>query len=386
MNKQFKRIIIFLLTAGAGAALFLLLTLIGKGGRGPFESLFSSLNSGIVSIEKQILNIQQKRLNSMGIFVSKRDIPDWLRSPDRILYGVYDDQTAETYEPVIHLEDTLNTKFPLIQIYTAWGSKRDQVFPFLRVQAIYDLGSIPMVTWEPWLNDFDSEKFNWIKENSDPNKGGLKAIVRGEFDSYIDNWAGAAARFSHPVFLRFGHEMNDPYRYPWGPQNNDPKDFIDAWRHIWERFKAAGANNVIWIWSPHPGYLDFDHYYPGNEYVDWIGLTALNYGTVATWSRWWSFREIIGESYKILSEYGKPVMVCELGSLNVGGDRAQWFGDALSLIKNDYTAIKSVLFFHVGSDITVTYKSLDWSFRTDSLVTSEIKKNLRAIDFINKIN
>ncbi|MHC1780620.1 MAG: glycoside hydrolase family 26 protein [Bacteroidales bacterium] len=386
MKKQIKRISIFLITTGAGAALFLLLTLIGKGSRGPFESLFSSLNTGIVSIEKQILNIQQKRMNTMASFVSVRDKIEWLRSPDSTLIGVYDDQTAETYEPVIQLEDTLKTKFPLIQIYTAWGSKRDQVFPFLRVQAIYDLGSIPMVTWEPWLNDFDGEKYGWVKDNSDPNKGGLKAIVKGEFDNYIDNWAGAAARFSHPVFLRFGHEMNDPYRYPWGPQNNDPKDFIDAWRHIRDRFKAAGANNVVWVWSPHPGYLDFDHYYPGNEYVDWIGLTALNYGTVATWSRWWSFKEIINESYTILSEYGKPIMICELGSLNVGGDRAQWFGDALSLIKNKYTAVKSLLFFHVGSDITVTYKSLDWSFKNDSLVTSEIKKNLKAIDFINKFN
>ncbi|PKO99942.1 MAG: cellulase [Bacteroidetes bacterium HGW-Bacteroidetes-8] len=385
MKKQIKRVSVFLLTAGLGAALFLLLAYAGKGTSGPFESLFSSLNSGIVTIEKQILNIQQKRLNSMNVFVKERDNTQWLKSPDFTLYGVYDDLTAETYEPVIQLEDSLKTKFPLIQIYTAWGSKREQVFPFLRVQAIYDLGSIPVVTWEPWLNDFDPQRYNWIKESEDPNKNGLSAIARGDFDNYIDNWAGAAARFGHPLFLRLGHEMNDPYRYPWGPQNNDPKDFIAAWRHIVERFRFAGANNVIWIWSPHPGYLDFDMYYPGDNYVDWIGLTALNYGTVATWSRWWTFREVVNESYTILSEYSKPIMISELGSLNVGGERDLWFGDALKLIHGEYSAVKAVLFFHVNSDITVTYKSLDWSFKGDSSVISEIKKNLKSVEFINEI-
>src|SRR6185369_3819852 len=49
--------------------------------------------------------------------------------------------------------------------------------------------------------------------------------------------------------LRFAHEMNDPYRYPWGPQNNSKEEYIYAWQHVWQRFQKAGARNVIWTWS-----------------------------------------------------------------------------------------------------------------------------------------
>lgn len=55
--------------------------------------------------------------------------------------------------------------------------------------------------------------------------------------------------------------MNDPYRYPWGPQNNDPSEFVAAFRHVHDVFDSVGASNVIWIWSPHLTYGKFKEYY-----------------------------------------------------------------------------------------------------------------------------
>jgi beta-mannanase len=166
--------------------------------------------------------------------------------------------------------------------------------------------------------------------------------------------------------------MNDPYRYPWGPQNNKAEDYIAAWRHVVQRFRQAGANNVIWVWSPHVAYEYPEAFYPGDDVVDWVATGALNYGTVARWSDWWSFEEIYTSKREHLTRWKKPVMIAEFGSLAVGGDRNAWFREALSELPHRHPEIKALLFFNVTSDATTTQQSLDWSFQQDSTIVSTV--------------
>jgi len=168
--------------------------------------------------------------------------------------------------------------------------------------------------------------------------------------------------------------MNDPYRYPWGPQNNKPSDFIAAWQHIVNRFKELEVNNVLWVWSPHPSYGLYQEFFPGEDFVDWVGVGALNYGTVALWSKWWDFDEIFGNYYKWLAMYNKPIMVTEFGSLSVGGNRHEWYAEALDSIPEKYPRLKAVLFFNNNNDNTTLNKTLDWSLNTDSLSIFEVRK------------
>ena len=60
--------------------------------------------------------------------------------PDRILLGVYDNDTKENFESIVNLEDTLKTTFPLIHIFCAWGSKPEERFPATEVRNIIELG------------------------------------------------------------------------------------------------------------------------------------------------------------------------------------------------------------------------------------------------------
>jgi beta-mannanase len=335
----------------------------------------STLNNQVAKTENNLMDKRESRSQSMKWFNEIRNNKTVINTIDTILLGAYDDATQESYENIITLEDSLKTKLPIISVYTAWGSKKDQVFPMLRAQAIYDLGSIPMITWEPWLNDFDPKRFSFNAQAVNKNKGGLRAVAEGRYDDYIDKWAMDAKKFGLPFYLRWGHEMNDPYRYPWGQQNNAPEDYIDAWRYVVQRFRQVGATNVIWIWSPHPAY-PFDLFYPGDEYVDWTALTALNYGTVATWSQWWSFNDIIGKAYKKIAVYGKPVMLAEFGSLEVGGNRSLWYKDALGSLPQKYPAVRALVFFHASNDLSTTYKALDWSFEHDKKVLDSAKAAL----------
>jgi hypothetical protein len=373
MNTVIKRLGLFFIAIIIGTGLFIVLLYTGNSSRGPLQDILYTVNYKVAEVEKNIMDSREKRSQAMVWFNELRNNKVLINTTEKILLGAYDDATLESYENIISLEDSLRTRLPVISIYTAWGSKKDQVFPLLRAQAIYDLGSIPMITWEPWLNDFDPVEFAWNAAAFNKNKGGLKAIAEGKYDSYIDKWAAGARKFGLPFYLRWGHEMNDPYRYPWGQQNNTPEDFIAAWQHVVNRFRAAGASNAIWIWSPHPAYV-YSEFYPGPEYVDWIGFTALNYGTVATWSQWWSFKEITGKAYTELSTYGKPLMLSEFGSLEVGGDRSQWYKEALSSLPKDFPMVKAVIFFHAASDATISYKALDWSFVHDEKVTRSIKE------------
>ena len=347
-----------------GSSLFILLSYAGGKSKGPLDDMAVLLNKNLASIEKKMVDTRDSRSASLDWFNKYRNNKGMLLKPDMLFLGAYDDNTAESYESVIALEEAIGTHLPVMSLYCAWGSKRNHVFPVLRAQAIYDLGSMPLITWEPWLDVFDAQFFPEGTNELQRNKNGMKAVAVGKFDAYIDKWATDAKNFNAPFFLRFGHEMNDPYRYPWGPQNNTSEDFIAAWKHVRERFKLIGANNAIWVWSPHPAY-SYKEYYPGIENVDWIGVTTINYGTVATWSKWWSFDDIFEKFYADVSFYKKPMMLTEFGSLSVGGDRSQWFQSAFESLHVKYPVVKALIFFHVANDNTTTYKSLDWSFIND---------------------
>jgi beta-mannanase len=132
------------------------------------------------------------------------------------------------------------------------------------------------------------------------------------------------------------------------------------------------------VWSPHVGYEYWDLYYPGDAYVDWVATGVLNFGPIAQWSKWWTFAEIFGQKYARLASFGKPVMIAELGSLAVGGDREQWYRDALTSIPRDYPAVRAVLFFHTRDDQTVTYQKVDWTIAGDSALSAAVRQSLRS--------
>ena len=318
------------------------------------------------------------RSDALAWFESNRQKMEFLRNPNRILFGAYDGGIPQTLDGVVQLEESLHTVFPLIHFYAAWGDKPDQQFPLQLAGAIWDLGSVPVITWEPWLDDFENAAHPDLPLRGKRDLHGLAAVASGTYDFYIDEWAQAAARFDRPFYLRFAHEMNDPYRYPWGPQNNSKEEYIAAWRHVVDRFRAAGANKVIWVWAPHVAYEFWDLYYPGDQYTDWIGTGALNYGPIAYWSKWWRFDEIFGQKYPRMSEFNKPIMIAEFGSLAVGGDRVEWYKSALEEIEKQEPLVKAILFFNKKDDQTVTSQRIDWTFDSDSAVSQIVA--LKIVD------
>ena len=356
------------------------LTALSSSTEGPLETMLDRMGAAVASIEHRVRNraAGAGRARQLTWFDNYRSDAERLRHPSDILLGAYDSRLPETAEGILKLEGVLDTAFPLIQIYTAWGDRAEHRFPVRALTMIRTLGSVAVVTWEPWLAVFDSARHPSLPLREDRDRGGLAAVARGDYDFYIDRWAADAARFRQPFFLRFAHEMNDPYRYPWGPQNNTKEEFIAAWRHVAERFRRAGAFNVVWVWSPHVAYEWWELYYPGAQVVDWVATGVLNYGPIAQWSRWWTFDEIFSTKYAKLAEIGKPVMIAELGSLRVGGDRLGWYKNALTDLPARHPAVKAVLLFNASDDQTVTAQKVEWTFRGDDEVAVAIRQAIAS--------
>jgi mannan endo-1,4-beta-mannosidase len=77
----------------------------------------------------------------------------------------------------------------------------------------------------------------------------------------------------------------------WSPANNgstpDPAAFVAAWRHVHDLFVQNGATNVVWVWCPNATdvpnatsapWNHWTNYYPGDTYVDWVGIDGYNWG------------------------------------------------------------------------------------------------------------
>lgn len=205
-------------------------------------------------------------------------------------------------------------------------------------------GKLPLVNWEPFNIDF-------------------KDIVSGRLDSHIRNQARRARAVKTTFFLDFAAEMNE--EEGWG--GHDPALYITAFRHIHDVFVQEGADNVVWVWAPNnvnsANAPDAMTYYPGDAYVDWIGIDGYNWGTSESGYQWESFYEVFRDMYTKVAAKGKPVMIAEMASDEKGGDKAIWIDQVVPVLKQKFPLIKAVIWFNLKKErnwpVESTARSLD---------------------------
>ena len=241
-----------------------------------------------------------------------------------------------------------------------------QAPPITELDAVRSRGATPLVTWEPWA---------WGGGVNQPAYS-LDRITAGDFDGYISQWGQSLAAWGKPVMLRFAHEMNGNW-YPWaeGVNGNQAGDYVAAWRHVHDVVAVTGAANVQWVWSPNVPYwgsTDLAGLYPGPGYADIVALDGYNWGTSQTWSSWVSPVDLLGPGISQLRTLapGKPVLIAETASSELGGSKAAWNTDLVSYLAAQ-PDVMGFVWFHMQ-------KETDWRINSSDSSATAFKSALLA--------
>ena len=169
-------------------------------------------------------------------------------------------------------------------------------------------------------------------------------ILGGRYDETIDAASTALGSLESDVTVRWGHEMEDSIEhFPWSGW--EPQDFIAAYRYFVDRCRAL-APDVRFMWAPR-GSANLRDYYPGDEYVDAIGLTVLGLQQydVATRGRPATLADILRPAYDLVADYGKPVVIAELGFSGDADYEATWRQE-IRTVHERFPLLKAMVHFN----------------------------------------
>lgn len=157
--------------------------------------------------------------------------------------------------------------------------------PFARIQEeIVDQhlrGGISTVSWHPF-NPSTGENA-W-----DPSGNAVKEVLKGgaQYEKF-GKWLDMMGTFLNslktpdgkkvPVIFRPWHEMSGGWFW-WGTKETTPEQFKQLFIYTYEKLtQEHGCDHLVWAYSPNTGYKDYMEHYPGDEYVDLLGIDIYDF-------------------------------------------------------------------------------------------------------------
>lgn len=225
-----------------------------------------------------------------------------------------------------------------------------------RIVSVYYAWTDPLPAEYPQVPDGSTLMLSWRGTRAEE-------ILDGSADARIAANARALAAYGRPVYLRFAWEMNGSW-FDWcGVHSPSGADgFIRAWRRVHDIFGAAGASNVAWVWcvnwndNPAEPANVAARYYPGDAYVDWIGVDGFN-------DSGQNPERLFGAFYRAYAGR-KPLMIGETAVTrpdngpSVEGAEATWIASLAAWIKG-HPDIRALVWF--DTDVTAeTGGTIDW--------------------------
>jgi hypothetical protein len=219
-----------------------------------------------------------------------------LVDPAHKYLGIALPDAPSTMAEAVSLAANLGKRPNLFAVYLDLGS----TLPTRAINNAYDFGALTLISWAPATYS-------------------LRSIAAGREDGLITSFAEAVQELGLPVALDFGHEMNGDW-YPWGMgvDGNTPSEYVAAYRHIHDLFQRIGVTKAIWVWHVNvtatASDKDLEPLYPGDGYVDWVGLTGY-LGRGSSRTRHPTFADLFDSTFTQLRTFtDKPVLVAESGA------------------------------------------------------------------------
>jgi hypothetical protein len=164
-------------------------------------------------------------------------------------------------------------------------------------------------------------------------------IAQGNYDTFLKQWFTDCKNKNYPTWIRPMNEMNGNWTFDIGDNllryGGDPKTYIQAWRRMYNIAEQIGATgeNQIFVWSPdaheylpqpendmenndpsNPNYPYFmENYYPGHQYVDWVGVSAYGHPKLTDPNHLETLDSLILKIHSLYYQ-NKPLMISEGGA------------------------------------------------------------------------
>ncbi len=185
----------------------------------------------------------------------------------------------------------------------------NDVTPLWMAERVRRDGGILAIVWDA---------IGYFTEHPDYFSGGgtqpilYRDIFAGKYDEYIRTVAHEVQQFGQPIMLSPAAEFNAIGYFSFGVEGNEsildvppdlrcnqygdpstpdgPERVRDVYRYVIDIFEKERVQNVTWFMYSHTAYMnpaDLEpeeievlellhprHYYPGDQYIDWIGNSA----------------------------------------------------------------------------------------------------------------
>ncbi len=318
------------------------------------DFVVSTTSESVAVSEDENFNVQNKEKEKTDVKTESEDRNKFVKllKPlnGQIYFGAFPDfggpEDNVTKERILDFENLSGTKIVWAYFSQNWfnGIK----YPKREIHEIYEQGIVPFVRLMPRSSE---EQFVVEKKFS------LENIINGKFDTDLKSWAKEAKEDNIPLLLDFAVEPNGDW-FSWsgfynGKGTKDgygdlnyydgPERYRDAYKHIINIFKEEDVKNITWFFhvdiysNPNEDWNSPKYYYPGDDYIDWIGVSV--YGPQNTGEDYWeTFSEILKNRYKSILDIStqKPFALLEFGVTDASpyGEKAEWLKDAFETVLN----------------------------------------------------
>ena len=320
---------------------------------------------------------------------------------DKIYFAAFPDfggaEDIVSKERIRSFEKLAKKKIVWAQFSQNWFN--GLVYPKDKIKLISDEGVIPFVRLMPRSS---------LEQYKTEEKFTLENIINGDFDKQLNKWADDAKAHNIAIIIDFAVEMNGDW-FSWSGVSNGgkiknkygdvnyadgPERYRDAYRHIIDIFRARNVHNVTWFFhpninsTPNEEWNSPKYYYPGDEYIDWIGISI--YGSMYPKGKDWdTFEEILKENYRQILEISstKPLSILEIAVTDHHplGEKAKWLRDAFEIIASKkYLNFKAISYWDESWDNDGVVASLKINSSPKSL--KAFQKALKNNKFTSEIN
>lgn len=221
---------------------------------------------------------------------------------------------------------------------------------------LWNSGHVPQLVWQPYL-----------PSKSAPSASLTADVAAGRYDELFREWGEMIRDWvvrdspqpDRRLYVNFAPEMNGDWT-PWtATRRTTPEDYVEMWRRVRSLVMddTVDASQIQWIWAPNnvsSGPSPSEAYYPGDEYVDWIGIHG--YNGWGEWTRPAGVYDSIVDTARTLAD--KPLAFTEYGSPSLfegehrPGQKARWIREVFEYIRD--REIKMACWFNED-------KEADWA-------------------------